>query len=69
MIEAKDLTKHYGDTLAVDDLSFAMHPGVVTGFSGPNGSGNSATMRLIICLDAPSGGDVTVNGRHVHDMS
>jgi ABC-2 type transport system ATP-binding protein len=67
MIEAKDLTKRYGDTLAVDDLSFTVHPGVVTGFLGPNGSGKSATMRLIMGLDAPNGGDVTVNGRHVHD--
>ena len=67
MTEAKDLTKRYGDTLAVDDLSFTVHPGVVTGFLGPNGSGKSATMRLIMGLDAPNGGDVTVNGRHVHD--
>jgi len=69
MIEAKDLTKRYGDTLAVDDLSFTVHPGVVTGFLGPNGSGKSNTMRLIMGLDAPNGGDVTVNGRHVHDLS
>jgi ABC-2 type transport system ATP-binding protein len=69
MIEAKDLTKRYGDTLAVDDLSFTVHPGVVTGFLGPNGSGKSTTMRMIMGLDAPNGGDVTVNGRHVHDMS
>jgi ABC-2 type transport system ATP-binding protein len=69
MIEAKDLTKRYGDTLAVDDLSFTVHPGVVTGFLGPNGSGKSTTMRLIMGLDAPNGGDVTVNGRHVHDLS
>ena len=55
MIEAKDLTKRYGDTLAVDDLSFTVHPGVVTGFLGPSGSGNSTTMRLIMGLDAPSG--------------
>ena len=56
MIEAKDLTKRYGDTLAVDDLSFTVHPGVVTGFQGPNGPGKSTTMRLIMGLDAPNGG-------------
>ena len=69
MIEAKGLTKRYGDKLAVDDLSFTVRPGVVTGFLGPNGAGKSTTMRLIMGLDAPNGGDVTVNGRHVHDMS
>jgi ABC-2 type transport system ATP-binding protein len=69
VIEAEGLTKRYGDKLAVDDLSFTVRPGVVTGFLGPNGSGKSTTMRLIMDLDARSGGDVTVNGRHVHDMS
>jgi ABC-2 type transport system ATP-binding protein len=68
MIEAKDLTKRYGDKLAVDDLSFTVRPGVVTGFLGPNGSGKSTTMRLIMGLDAPNAGDVTVNGRHYHDL-
>ncbi len=68
MIEAKELTKRYGDTLAVDDLSFTVRPGLVTGFLGPNGSGKSTTMRLIMGLDVPNSGDVTVNGRHVHDM-
>ena len=69
MIEAKNLTKRYGGTLAVDDLSFTVRPGLVTGFLGPNGSGKSTTMRLIMGLDAPNHGDVTVNGHHVHDMS
>jgi len=69
MIEAKDLTKRYGDALAVDDLSFTVHPGVVTGFLGPNGPGNSTTLPLIMGLDAPRSGDVTVNGRLVRDMS
>jgi ABC-2 type transport system ATP-binding protein len=68
MIEAKGLTKRYGGKLAVDDLSFTVRPGVVTGFLGPNGSGKSTTMRLIMGLDAPSSGDVTVNGRHYHDL-
>jgi ABC-2 type transport system ATP-binding protein len=68
MIEARDLTKRYGDKVAVDDLSFTVRPGAVTGFLGPNGSGKSTTMRLIMGLDAPNGGDVTVNGRHFHDL-
>ncbi len=63
MIEAHGLTKHYGDKLAVDDLTFTVHPGMVTGFLGPNGSGKSTTMRLILGLDRPNGGWVTVNGR------
>ncbi|MGD0442154.1 MAG: ATP-binding cassette domain-containing protein [Acidimicrobiales bacterium] len=68
MIEAKALTKHYGQKLAVDQLSFTVRPGVVTGFLGPNGSGKSTTMRIIMGLDAPNAGDVTVNGRHYHDL-
>src|SRR5215510_4376876 len=67
MIEAKDLTKMYGDKRAVDDLSFVVRPGIVTGFLGPNGSGKSTTMRLILGLDAPARGDVIVNGRHYRD--
>jgi ABC-2 type transport system ATP-binding protein len=63
MIEARGLTKRYGDKLAVDDLSFTVRPGVVTGFLGPNGAGKSTTMRLILGLDAPTGGSVTVNGK------
>jgi ABC-2 type transport system ATP-binding protein len=63
MIEAHGLTKRYGDKLAVDDLTFTVRPGVVTGFLGPNGAGKSTTMRMILGLDAPTGGSVTVNGR------
>jgi ABC-2 type transport system ATP-binding protein len=63
MIEANRLTKRYGDKLAVDDLSFTVRPGVVTGFLGPNGAGKSTTMRMILGLDAPTSGSVTVNGR------
>jgi ABC-2 type transport system ATP-binding protein len=63
MIEARGLTKDYGDKRAVDDLSFTVEPGVVTGFLGPNGSGKSTTMRLILGLDAPTSGSVTVNGK------
>ena len=68
MIEAHQLTKRYGDKLAVDRLSFTVRPGVVTGFLGPNGAGKSTTMRMIMGLDAPNNGDVKVNGRHYHDL-
>ncbi|HWC34815.1 MAG TPA: ATP-binding cassette domain-containing protein [Mycobacteriales bacterium] len=69
MIEATGLTKRYGDTVAVDDLTFTVQPGVVTGFLGPNGAGKSTTMRLILGLDSPTSGSVTVNGRRyaAHD--
>jgi ABC-2 type transport system ATP-binding protein len=63
MIEAQLLTKRYGPTLAVDNLSFEVRPGRVTGFLGPNGAGKTTTMRLVLGLDAPSSGTVTVNGR------
>jgi ABC-2 type transport system ATP-binding protein len=63
MIEAKGLTKRYGATLAVDELSFTVHPGRVTGFLGPNGAGKSTTLRMVLGLDAPTAGGVTVNGR------
>ncbi len=63
MIEARGLVKRYGDKTAVDDLSFTVKPGIVTGFLGPNGAGKSTTMRMIIGLDAPTKGTVTVNGR------
>jgi ABC-2 type transport system ATP-binding protein len=63
MIEARSLTKRYGDKLAVDDLTFTVRPGAVTGFLGPNGAGKSTTMRMILGLDAPTSGTVTVNGK------
>ena len=68
MIEAHNLTKHYGKTLAVDDLSFDVRAGQVTGFLGPNGSGKSTTMRMILGLDNPDGGGVTINGRVYRDL-
>ena len=68
MIEAKGLTKHYGDKHAVEKLSFTVRPGVVTGFLGPNGSGKSTTMRMIMGLDAPTAGDVTVKGKHFKNL-
>jgi ABC-2 type transport system ATP-binding protein len=64
MIEARAVTKRYGDKTAVDDLTFTVRPGVVTGFLGPNGAGKSTTMRMILGLDAPTSGEVTVNGKH-----
>jgi ABC-2 type transport system ATP-binding protein len=63
MIEATDLTKKFGSTLAVDGLSFSIRSGVVTGFLGPNGAGKSTTMRMILGLDRPSRGTVTIGGR------
>jgi ABC-2 type transport system ATP-binding protein len=63
MIEARGLTKRYGTTTAVDDLSFTVEPGRITGFLGPNGAGKTTTMRLILGLDRPTAGAVTVNGQ------
>ena len=63
MIDARQLTKRYGEKTAVDGLDFTVKPGTVTGFLGPNGAGKSTTMRMIVGLDAPTSGSVTVNGR------
>ncbi|MET7420102.1 ABC transporter ATP-binding protein [Dactylosporangium sp. NPDC005555] len=63
MIEAQQLTKRYGDKTAVDGIDFTVRPGAVTGFLGPNGAGKSTTMRMVVGLDAPTSGSVTVNGR------
>jgi ABC-2 type transport system ATP-binding protein len=63
MIEIRELTKRYGPTTAVSDLTFTVRPGTVTGFLGPNGAGKTTTMRMILGLDRPTGGSVTVNGR------
>jgi ABC-2 type transport system ATP-binding protein len=68
MIQASELTKRYGAKTAVDELSFTVRPGVVTGFLGPNGAGKSTTMRMILGLDAPSAGEVTVDGRRYRDL-
>lgn len=67
-VEAAHVSKRYGETLAVDDLSFTVAPGQVTGFLGPNGSGRSTTMRVIVGLDAPSAGTVTVGGRRYGEL-
>jgi ABC-2 type transport system ATP-binding protein len=63
MIEARGLTKRYGSTLAVDNLSFEVLPGRVTGFLGPNGAGKSTTLRMVLGLDSPTSGTVTIDGR------
>jgi ABC-2 type transport system ATP-binding protein len=63
VIEIRGLTKRYGTKIAVDDLSFGVRPGIVTGFLGPNGAGKSTTMRLIVGLDTPTRGEAVVNGR------
>lgn len=63
MIEARSLSKHYGRKTAVDEVTFTVQPGRVTGFLGPNGAGKSTTMRMIVGLDRPTDGVVTVNGR------
>lgn len=68
MIEANGLTKRYGKTLAVNDLSFTARAGQVTGFLGPNGAGKSTTMRMILGLDNPTAGTATINGQHYQDL-
>ena len=67
MIEVRDLSKSYGDKLAVDQLTFNVRPGMVTGFLGPNGAGKSTTMRVILGLDRPTAGSATVNGKAYRD--
>ncbi len=68
MIEARNLTKAYGDVLAVDDLSFEIRPGLVTGFLGPNGAGKTTTMRMILGLDRPTSGSVQIDGRPCREL-
>src|SRR5215216_6285990 len=63
MITAEGLVKRYGAKRAVNDISFTVRPGQVTGFLGPNGAGKSTTMRMIVGLDRPSDGSVIVNGK------
>ncbi|MGW1891086.1 ABC transporter ATP-binding protein [Streptomyces sp. NPDC002004] len=68
MIQLEGLTKRYGDTVAVDHLTFSVRPGIVTGFLGPNGAGKSTTMRMILGLDHPTSGDVRIDGRHYDEL-
>jgi ABC-2 type transport system ATP-binding protein len=63
VIEVRQLSKRYGSTLAVDDLTFTVRPGRVTGFLGPNGAGKSTTMRMMLGLDSPTSGEVLIDGR------
>src|ERR1700691_5870947 len=69
MIEATHLTKRYGKTVAVNEVSFTVKPGQVTGFLGPNGAGKSTTMRMILGLDAPTSGEVRVDGKPYHQLA
>ncbi|MDX2595231.1 MULTISPECIES: ABC transporter ATP-binding protein [Streptomyces] len=69
MIELEGLTKRYGEKVAVDRLTFAVRPGIVTGFLGPNGAGKSTTMRMILGLDRPTAGDVRIDGRHYAELT
>jgi len=64
MIELSGLTKRYGEKVAVNNLTFAVRPGIVTGFLGPNGAGKSTTMRMLLGLDRPTAGDVRIDGKH-----
>ncbi|MEV0370072.1 ATP-binding cassette domain-containing protein [Streptomyces sp. NPDC050636] len=69
MIELEGLTKYYGDTLAVDHLTFTVRPGIVTGFLGPNGAGKSTTMRMMLDLDNPTTGTVRIGGKHYRQLN
>jgi len=69
VIEAQDLTKRYGDKVAVDHLTFRVEPGRVTGFLGPNGAGKSTTMRLVLGLDRPAAGGATINGKPYTELA
>ncbi|MFD9208222.1 ABC transporter ATP-binding protein [Streptomyces sioyaensis] len=68
MIELEGLTKHYGDKVAVDDLTLTVRPGIVTGFLGPNGAGKSTTMRMMLDLDNPTAGTVRIDGKHYREL-
>src|ERR1700729_3799375 len=68
MIEARGLVKRYGSTMAVTDLSFSIRPGMVTGFLGPDGAGETTTLRMILGLAPPAQGSVTVGGRSYRDL-
>src|SRR5258705_4848147 len=67
-IEAQGLRKCYGATVAVDDLTFTVQPGTVTGFVGPNGAGKSTTMRMMLALDAPDAGEVLIGGHRYRSL-
>ncbi|AJP05837.1 multidrug ABC transporter ATP-binding protein [Streptomyces cyaneogriseus subsp. noncyanogenus] len=68
MIELEGLTKRYGEKVAVNNLTFAVRPGIITGFLGPNGAGKSTTMRMVLGLDRPTAGDVRIDGNHYDEL-
>ena len=68
MIEVEQVTKRYGEKVAVEDLTFTVRPGIVTGFLGPNGAGKSTTMRMMLGLDAPTSGSARINGRDYREL-
>ncbi|WAZ24156.1 ABC transporter ATP-binding protein [Streptomyces cinnabarinus] len=68
MIELEGLTKRYGEKVAVNNLTFSVRPGIVTGFLGPNGAGKSTTMRMLLGLDRPTAGDVRIDGKHYDQL-
>ncbi len=68
MIELEGLTKRYGEKVAVNNLTFTVRPGIVTGFLGPNGAGKSTTMRMVLGLDHPTAGDVRIDGKHYDQL-
>ncbi|MEU3550413.1 ABC transporter ATP-binding protein [Streptomyces longwoodensis] len=68
MIELEGLTKRYGEKVAVNNLTFSVRPGIVTGFLGPNGAGKSTTMRMMLGLDRPTAGDVRIDGKHYDQL-
>ncbi|AIJ13298.1 ABC transporter ATP-binding protein [Streptomyces anthocyanicus] len=68
MIELEGLTKRYGEKVAVNNLSFTVRPGIITGFLGPNGAGKSTTMRMVLGLDRPTAGDVRIDGKHYDEL-
>src|SRR4051812_8641717 len=69
MITVDALTKRYGELVAVDDLSFTVEPGAVTGFIGANGAGKSTTMRMVLGLDAPTAGTATIDGQRYRSLA
>ena len=69
MIELEGLTKRYGEKVAVNNLSFTVRPGIITGFLGPNGAGKSTTMRMVMGLDRPTAGDVRIDGKHYDELA
>ena len=68
VVSCRELTKHYGDLVAIDGITFSLHPGTVTGFLGPNGAGKTTTLRLLLGLAEPSGGEALIFGRRYREL-